>query len=750
MVIFCFFAIITGACGITAQMLMVRELLVGFLGNELVIGIIFAHWLLLQAAGAFLFGKLVDKAKKEALIFIALQALFVLFLPACIYFTRTYRYFFHLPFGKSFDLLSIFWISFLLLLPLGICHGALFSVLAKMARQQKKALSLGLGSVYALVTAGTVIAGSSLSFFLLGRFSSFQIVYVLNALILAGLFFYGFSLKNKRVANATLFCAVVLSLFLCFLPPGEVDRDSLRKQWSGVSLLESRNSVYGNIAATRQSGQTTFFYNGRPVVSSPHPDTFFTEFFAHIPLLMHKDPHDLLIVNAGAGGLLHEIRKHPLKAVTYVELDPLLIAMLKTYPSRLTAEELSDPRLKLVHKDARLFLKENIESFDNIFLGLSKPSDLASNRFFTEEFFALAKSRLKKEGIFSFLLPGSLIYISEEVRDLDFSILNALAGQFRYVRLLPAEDAVMVCASDDGAVLTVTKETITARLMNRKIDAVTLLPEYVSYLFDQERLRWFQKATAGATKEVNRDARPFALYMSALLWNKQFHSSQFLLKTFKHISVAWAGIVIFLLSVVLILVSRGNKKTGKKLALTYSIATTGFFGMLFNLSVIFAFQVAYGYLYQMLALLVTALMAGSVLGSVLMVFKLKRVRAPFKEFLILETGILLLVLTFLFVFFAGGLSSVPVFVFICFSVLAGCFLGAEFCLAGSLYQSAPDREGETAGILYGFDLAGGWFAGILGGIAFLPLLGLQGCAAVIILCKISSIALFLACQKDFL
>ena len=46
-----------GLSSITAQIVLLRELLVSFLCNELTLGVILASWLILVAAGSFLAGK---------------------------------------------------------------------------------------------------------------------------------------------------------------------------------------------------------------------------------------------------------------------------------------------------------------------------------------------------------------------------------------------------------------------------------------------------------------------------------------------------------------------------------------------------------------------------------------------------------------------------------------------------------------------------------------------------------------------
>ena len=48
--------IVLGLSGMIAQIVLLRELLVTYYGNELTIGIILANWLVLEAAGRVRFG----------------------------------------------------------------------------------------------------------------------------------------------------------------------------------------------------------------------------------------------------------------------------------------------------------------------------------------------------------------------------------------------------------------------------------------------------------------------------------------------------------------------------------------------------------------------------------------------------------------------------------------------------------------------------------------------------------------------
>ena len=114
-------------------------------------------------------------------------------------------------------------------------------------------------------------------------------------------------------------------------------------------------------------------------------------------------------MSGGAGGIINEALKHAsIETIEYAELDPLLLDLLRKFPTPLTESELNDRRVTIKHIDGRLFLKTTRNTYDLIFIGIMEPSNLQANRFFTKEFFSLVKKRLNKGGILVLGLPGSL------------------------------------------------------------------------------------------------------------------------------------------------------------------------------------------------------------------------------------------------------------------------------------------------------------------------------------------------------
>ena len=164
----------------------------------------------------------------------------------------------------------------------------------------------------------------------------------------------------------------------------------------------------------------------------------------------------------------------------YVELDPLLLKLIQKFPTPLTQSELSDKRVKIHYTDGRFFVKRTQDRFDVIFIGLPSPQELQTNRLFSSEFFSIAKRKMNSDGIIVLTLPGSLTYISPELRDLNTCISETLKNVYRSVRIIPG-DTNLYLASDSEKMDQVTAEELIKRLEERKIKTSLFTKSYIEY-----------------------------------------------------------------------------------------------------------------------------------------------------------------------------------------------------------------------------------------------------------------------------
>jgi spermidine synthase len=289
---------------------------------------------------------------------------------------------------------------------------------------------------------------------------------------------------------------------------------------------------------------------------------------------------------------------------------------------------------------------------------------------------------------------------------------------------------------------------ISARINQRNIKTALLLPAYLNYRLDKKRLDWFRESMSDATTKVNRDSAPFAVFETLVIWNKQFSTAiAHFFEFFQNSDLGCAAIFVFIVTFILVLLSY-RKPFFSKMSLAYSIGTTGFFGMLMSLVLVFSFQAYYGYLYYQIGMLISIFMAGAAWASILITRYLPRIKRALSLFFGIEMLIILFsgILAFILSRILGHIYSLAL-IFAVLFFISGFLVGLEFPLACRIYSDKESQIGRTSGLLYFSDLAGGWIAGILGGIVFLPILGLFNTCMLAILFKLSSLALFMSANK---
>ncbi len=755
--------LVTGFSGIVAQILLLRELLIAGFGNELSIGIILANWLILEAIGAFFVGRSIEKVKKKVELFAGFVLLFSISFPVAIIASRVFKEFLGISTGEGLGLVPMFYSSFLILLPVSLSHGALFTFGCKIYSLYSRENAKAIGRVYIYETLGTIAGGIIFTYLLVLYFHSLQIaigVALLNllvcVLILRPLRPKALALTRKVMAGVSIIFLIFYS-YIIFTPKADLLHwSSVEGQWKGQRLLHYQNSIYGNVSVTKSAEQYTFYSDGLPVITAPTPDIVFVEEFAHLPLLFHPRPQQVLIISGGAGGIINEVLKHSaVQRLDYVELDPLVLEVLHKFPTALTRSELNDARVNVKYIDGRLFVKRTAQKYDLILIGISDPQDLQLNRLFTEEFFLEASRILKEEGILVVSLPGSLSYLSEELKDLNACILNTLKRVYPYVRIIPGDGLNLYLASASSQISLTGPAEISRRFKERGLKDIHLLtPTHIEYKLDPRRHSWFLNSLATGTEKINRDFSPLGLFYSLSYWNALF--SPYMRNVFRYFEKMTLSLFFILLSsfTFIFLLLRFRIKRLSRMSIPLCITTSGFAGMLFDLALIFSFQVLYGYVFYWLGLLVTTFMAGVVTGGLGMLRSLGRIKKDLALFLKLETALIIfsLILPLIFIMFSPYLGRPAGYLllqiaFLVLSFISGALIGAEFPLANKIYL-APAKLSQTAGLLYGSDLFGGWIGGILGGVVLLPVLGLLGTCIVVAMLKLSSLIILAASAKE--
>jgi spermidine synthase len=724
-----------GFTSITAQILLMREMVATFYGNELLFGLILTAWLGWVALGSWTLPRLPVSGRGSGTVVLALGlALAGGLLPAEIGLVRGARTLLGVTPGAFIEFGSLLAAIVLILAPLCLLTGFLFALAARLMAETG---GTG-GQAYAWESIGAVAGGMLFSFVLIHWLNPFQIALLMLAANLS-LAVYLVRASPPELAAVVKFALVFVVLATAALPLGRfLHAATLGWQWS--DLLFAADSPYGRLTIQARDGQRAFFENG--LLAFETQGTFAEE-VAHFPLLAHPQPRSVLLIGGGVAGDVREILKHPVTRLTYVELDPLLIQAARTYLPPPDAAVLDDARLDLILTDGRLYVRQLSRlaayagsddpagAFDVVILDLPEPATGALNRFYTREFFAEVRRVLSPGGVFAFGLPSAENYWNPELARRNASLYHTLQAVFPHVLVLPGEHNFFLASE---LPLQVDPNLLAGRLKERGLETRWVTPEYIEYVLGGDRFAEVQRqlgATGGV--QINTDLTPICYYYDLAVWLSRFYPG--LTRSFQPGEVGRPGSRLPNLAWLALPMALGVLlvRWRRRWAAPAIAAVIGLAGMTIQMVLLFAFQVLYGSIYAQVSLIVTTFMAGLALGAAGIGWLLPRrsiASAGPARWALIGLQLAIAAYTGLFVLVLHLSIPAPAPVFPVLALVAGLLGGAAFPLVLGLMPGGQ-TAGRAVGLLYGADLLGGCLGALLGGIIFIPLLGIpQTCALV--------------------
>lgn len=721
-----------GVTAITSQILLMRELVVVFYGNELSLGIMLGVWLFWTAIGSSILSKVLGKRDNGRFI-IVLQNILAILLPGLVILIRASKHIIGATPGEMMGFVPMLGIIFTVLAPLCLANGILYVLACGYLNLGSTDTQHTPGLVYFLEAVGAGVGGFILSIILLKIASPATIIlcissaYWLSALLVA----YSGGYHKKFT---TLFTGVWIIFIVGFWTsaiPSRFQKLLDRIVWLDYNLIETRESIYGNIAVTRLGEQVSFFQNGLLIVTAPDPMT--AEESVHFALLEHPAPKNVALVGGGLNGSISEALRHPtVERLDYVELDPVIIALARKHLPENVARSLDDSRVQVHLQDGRRFLKQVHEKYDAIIINLPNPYTAQLNRFYTVEFFHEARSRLNDEGIISIQLSSSENAIGPELSDFLSTIATTLQSVFPAAVYLPGETARFIASSQEGG-LTHDPAILVQRLHERELNTQYVREYYIPYQLSEERMAYLRKRLHAVEKRgLNRDFKPVGYHFDTILWATFFSNG------FKPIYLwvsrwslgAWliVSAVIFLCIWSVYWTAHRRSKLFNH-AILVSVGVIGFTEITCEIIVILAFQVLYGFAYQQLALIVAGYMLGLAAGSRLAISKNKTFDLSYKKFRQLQvamTAYPIFLYCLLYIMQRSVLVVLAGFQWLLPLVLAGAGLigGYQFPLANRLYLYRATSIKSNVGFIYGFDLLGSALGALFVSAFFIPILGI--------------------------
>jgi spermidine synthase len=728
---------LTGFSAVAGQIVLMRELIVVFNGNEISLGILLATWLFWTAAGSSLSSALRMGRKNPRRAAAALECLLAVSLPPSIWALRASKSIFQTVPGELVGPAPMLLTSLVCLSLFCAVSGALFVVAARMAEAESGVPARqAASSAYLLEAAGSGLGGIVASVVLVRFLGSFQIAMIVALLNLSMAAALLLRMRARQIAALTAAAALAAIPLLTVVAP-RWNATAQARLWRGFHLLGSRDTIYGNLAVTGTGsiggGEIrSIWANGALLANAPDPAA--AEEAVDYALLEHPAPRRVLLIGGGVNGAIAEALKHPtVERLDYVELDPALIQMAREFFPAQAAVFDSGSRVRVHVADGRRYLARATEKFDVIIVDVPDPQTAQLNRFYTVEFFRSARQRLAPGGLLALELRSSEETLSPDLEEFLRCIRRTLGEVFPYLAAIPGETIHFFGAMEPG-VLTSDPRLLVERLQERRLKTQYVREYFIPYRMMPDRMEQVEEQLRplGSTP-VNRDFAPIAYSFDVVLWSAQFKSGY--AGWFRAAEQVPFGSVFGVLAVALLAgaalaaFAPGRKRRAPSAA-ACSVAATGFTMMALQIFLLLAFQSVYGYVYTELAILIGLFMAGIALGSWLGMRRMgfgegAALRAmAAAQFLLALAGPALLLTAGLLGEASGAAANwlAAQVVFPALAALAGMLGGFQFVMAAEIFLH--DRQGRPGlGALYAIDLLGGCAGALVLSSYLIPVFG---------------------------
>src|SRR3990167_166980 len=363
-----------GCYATIAQVMLIREFLNIFYGNELCLGIVFGAWFLGIAAGRFAGAKIEDTFKHAFTVFVITLMVLCFVLPVQIVSVRGIRGLLSVGVGEYISILPLLLTSIGLVLPFSFIIGFIFPFSSKVILGATRDAAVDIGVVYIIESMGSLFGGLVFSFFLVSRFHPFKIITLLNVGMFGLLTFLLFNFhrkgqvcscgeenkKTKRYLGLISMGMALAMITVWFSPiPDSVEVFSIKIRWKTlnphIELMTSADSKYQHIDIGRQAEQYSIYLNGQYAAAFPNEYEYAQ--IAHLVMTQHPSPKHVLLIGSGLGGLVSEMLLHPVAFLDYLELDQRLLQISDKYLSPSDRQALSDSRVTIIHQDGRYYVK---------------------------------------------------------------------------------------------------------------------------------------------------------------------------------------------------------------------------------------------------------------------------------------------------------------------------------------------------------------------------------------------------------
>lgn len=280
--------------------------------------------------------------------------------------------------------------------------GISFPLIGGLATALNKDVGKAVGLVYAANTIGCVLGSISAGLLLipaLGSYTAFQITIAIT--VLAGLIaLFRSSVSQKQKIIVSIGVAIYAIGFGLTRSPYQI----MAQSGKGPLIHFDEDST-STVLVLKYPDFMQLVINGQPYANTILNGRRYMRVLGHLPALLHPNPESALNICFGTGTTAGSMALHPgVKSVDVVDLSS---AVLKSanYFTQSNYGVANKSKTKFHIGDGRNYLLCSDKKYDIVSFEPPPPLEAGTTSLYSEEFYRLAKSRLKPGGIMCQWIP---------------------------------------------------------------------------------------------------------------------------------------------------------------------------------------------------------------------------------------------------------------------------------------------------------------------------------------------------------
>ena len=344
--------------------------------------------------------------------------------------------------------------SLLIVFPCTFLMGGGMPLIVEAIASERKKIGGDVGRIYAVNTFGCVLGSLAAGYVLVPLMGIQKSIVAVSWLAIIGggyLIFSRLPADKIKVNGFAFLVLLPLSLYLFYkadisylLSVQKLDAGSRVEYYQEGPTATVLVSAQESDMAINREPIKRLWINGDPIAGSFREALQLERLQAHIPLLLHKNPKNALIICFGTGSTVGAAAAHGLENTTGVDISPEVFNAGSMF-SKGNLNAMDNKKVTLVEEDGRNFLLTTKRKFDFISSEPPPPSNAGIVSLYTSEYYRLNSKRLAKGGIVSQWIP--LHHLSEN----DFKMLVAsFIDVFPFTSMWYTKwDAIMIGSNEE-------------------------------------------------------------------------------------------------------------------------------------------------------------------------------------------------------------------------------------------------------------------------------------------------------------